>query len=466
MKIPAKFDDISEIKKIFPEDLPVVGIGVSAFQRSGLGKILPNYEILSLLETNDLAAIREQIPVTSVQKDLDGAWPEKLNTSSILKLKSVREWLNKKGKVNLFVYKAATPLDPIVEELGVRLLSSPGWVRKPLEDKKVFREEAKLAGIRIPRGENLRIEALTEKKWDELKKTYGERLVFQLTDYSTGGGQGTFFVDSLEEFKKFHEFTLSQERKIGLNFVNVCERVDGRAASITGCATKHGVVTGVLQTQIIDQPELVGFTGRSGVWLGHDWNVRFSDQAQLKAEALCQKWGEHIYEKGYKGIYGLDVVVTDNDEIVAIECNSRYTGAFPVYTMMQLNQHETPLDVWHLAEWLGLDYELDLDEVQRVSRQPKQGAHIILHNTSPQPIKMEKQVKAGVYKNNQFLRPGFSLADIKSDDEFVLCDRVPNQGQLVKPAERMGKLMFKRQVIDEKGRLLPEIREIIKAFGW
>jgi hypothetical protein len=464
MKIPAKFDDVSEIKKIFPAYLPVVGIGVSAFQRSGLGAILPNYEILSLLETNDLAAIRQEIPVISVQKDLDGAWPEKFNTSSILKLKSVRDWLNKKGKVNLFVYKAATPLDPIVAELNVRLLSSPGWVRKPLEDKKVFRVEAQAAGIRIPRGENLKISDLTKLKWDELKQIYGARLVFQLTDFSTGGGQGTFFIDKLEDFKKFHEFTRSQDRKIGLNFVNVCERVDGRAASITGCATKHGVVTGVLQTQIIDQPELVGFTGRSGVWLGHDWNVRFSEKAQLNAEALCKKWGEHIYQKGYKGIYGLDVVVTDNEEIVVIECNSRYTGAFPVYTMMQLNQHETPLDVWHLAEWLGLDYELDLDAVQSVSREPKRGAHLILHNTSSQPIKMEKQIKAGVYKNNQFLRPGFSLADIKSDDEFVLCDRAPNKGQVVKPAERMGKLMFKRQVIDNKGRLLPEIREIIKRL--
>ncbi len=466
MKIPAKFDKIADLKKIFPKNLAVVGIGVSAFQRSGLGAILPNYEILSLLETNDLAAIRKEMPVTSVQKDLDGAWPEKLNTSSILKIQSVREYLLKKGQVNLFVYKAATPLDPIVKELGVHLLSSPGWVRKPLEDKKVFRVEAQKAGIRIPQGENLPINELNEKKWDGLKQKYGERLVFQLTDYSTGGGQGTFFIKTKADFKKFHEFCLSPERRKELKFVNACEHVVGRSVSITGCATKHGVVTGILQTQIIDQPELVGFTGRSGVWLGHDWNVRFSEKAQRNAEALCRKWGGYIYQKGYKGIYGLDLVVDDNDEITAIECNSRYTGAFPVYTMMQISEHEMPLDVWHLCEWLGIDYEMDLNEVQKTSRESKRGAHLILHNTSPQPIKTKKQIKAGVYQQGKFLRPGFSLSDIRNDDEFVLCDRVPNQGQLVKPAERMGKLMFKRRVIDEKGRLLPEIKEILKAIDF
>lgn len=498
MKIPAEFSSIKEIKQIFkglPGGCRVVGVGVTAFQRSGLGYILPNYEILSLLETADLPAIRKICPVTSIEKNLGGERPQKLNTSSILSLPQAARWLGERKPVNLFVYKAATPLDPIVAGLGVHLLSSPGRIRKPLEDKKVFREEARTAGIGIPEGENLALEALTKKKWDEFKQKYGARLVFQLTDYSTGGGQGTFFVDKQEDWNRFWEFTKSQDRKKELKFVNVCGRVNGRAASITGCATRFGVVTGTLQTQIMDQSELVGFRGRSGVWLGHDWNVRFSGRAQKNAERLCQKWGEHIFKKGYKGIFGLDVMVGKNDEITAIECNSRYTGAFPVYTMLQLSQGEMPLDVWHLLEWLGADYEMNLDAVQAVGRQPKAGAHIIMHNREDRAVKVAGAVKAGVYRFGsatrnfrrahsdltesdatlraskfalpapiKYIRPGFSLLDIKSDDEFVLADRIPGLGQTVKPGERMGKLMFKRQIINDTGRLLPEIRQLIKTI--
>lgn len=539
MKIQARFEKLSEIKKLFPKDIEVVGVGVSAFQRSGLGYILPNYTILALLETADLPAIRQICPVTTIEKNLGGERPERLNTSSILRLKSVNKFLQSRQLrraqssasasspdilratfaadcINLFVYKAATPLDEIIKDLPacagrpVKLLSSPGRIRKPLEDKKVFREEAVKAGIKIPRGENLLISGLTQKKWDKLRQKYGDlpaqagKLVFQLTDYSTGGGQGTFFVNKQEDWKRFGEFTKSEERKKELKFVNVCERIEGRAASISGCATKYGTVTGILQTQIMDQPELVGFRGRSGVWLGHDWNVRFSEKAQYNAESLCKKWGEYIYQKGYKGIFGLDVVVSDeNDEVTIIECNSRYTGAFPVYTMMQLAQGEMPLDVWHLLEWLGLDYEMDIDEIQKASREPKKGAQIILHNREEREVRPRRQLKAGVYKLTarqtkfsaclsaqagshlpgeargcarqnlcacavEYLRPGFSLMDIKGDNEFVLADRVPNKGQTIKVGERMGKLIFKRRIIDEKGNLLPDIRGLVETiyFGF
>ncbi|MDZ4228747.1 MAG: hypothetical protein U1C50_00660, partial [Patescibacteria group bacterium] len=92
----------------------------------GLGYLLPNYKILSLLETVDLPAIRQVCPVTTIVGGLGGEYPQKLNTSSILRLPKVRDFFAQNGRVNLFVYKAATPLDPIVVELGVRLLSTPG----------------------------------------------------------------------------------------------------------------------------------------------------------------------------------------------------------------------------------------------------------------------------------------------------------------------------------------------------
>jgi hypothetical protein len=530
VKIPAEFDSLKAIRKIFAGAGRTVGVGVSAFQRSGLGYILPNYEILSLLETSDLGAIRKICPVTVIP----GPRPEKFNTLSILSLNWVRSWLGTRNFrrahtcrerrevarakicvpapfINLFVYKAAAALDSVIKTLPVRLLSSPGHIREPLEDKKQFRLEAAKAGIQIPAGVNLTLADLTLAKWDQLKLRLGQRLVFQLTDISAGGGQGTFFIDSRQDWKRFWEFVESQQRKKGLYFVNVCRRIAGQAASITGCATRYGVITGVLQTQIMDQPELAGFAGRNGVWLGHDWTVRFSETAQINAEILCQKWGEYIYRQGYKGIFGLDVVVGKDDQVTAIECNSRYTGAFPVYTMLQLSQGETPLDVWHLAEWLGLDYETDIDAVRQVNRRPKIGAHVILHSLADKPVPAGGAVKAGVYKISRqpyvpatdslalpasanylhtrnvrppkaapsrtslrklagnrltvkFVRPGFSLLDIKSNDEFVLCDRVPEPGQVVKPGEWIGKLIFKRRIIDNSGRLLPEIRAVIKGL--
>ena len=119
-------------------------------------------------------------------------------------------------------------------------------------------------------------------------------------------------------------------------------------------------------------------------------------------------------------------------------------------TMAQLANKEMPIDVWHLLEWLGVEYEMDLDEVQKVYQQPKEGAFVILHNLERKFVTPTKTVKAGVYrvarhspdepcirrvnlaKNStndirhstidkvnealkvEWVRPGFSLLDLRS----------------------------------------------------
>ncbi|MEA3355161.1 MAG: ATP-grasp domain-containing protein [Patescibacteria group bacterium] len=524
MLVRSRFEKIDEIKDLFSEDFLVVGVGVTAFPRSGLSYLLPNYKILSLLETGDLKAIRKKCEVVSVEKDLKGKFPEKYNTSEILKIKEVRDFLQGSVPCKLFLYKASMMTDRIVGGTDldlIKLLSTPGYIRKVFENKKEFRVDAKKAGVKIPKGETVWIDDLSEKKWGEFRQELGEQLVFQLTDYTIGGGLGTFFIDTKEDLKKFKEFVerrrviRAKEGKV-IEWVNITERIKGRQASIAGCATFYGTVAGVLQNQIMDQPELAALTGRSGVWLGQDWHVRFSEKAQLVAEEQVKKWGNYIYKKGYKGIFGLDLMVTDDDEVIVIECNSRYTGAFPVLTMAQLANKEMPIDVWHLLEWLGVEYEMNIDEVQKVYRQPKQGAFVVMHNLERKFVTPTKKVKAGVYRvisnpslfyktdsstfpakvdylhsqstgseksetkpsrfakallkqNGQeikieYVRPGFSLLDIKSEDEFVLCDRVPTEEMVLKPAERMGRLIFKRRIVTDEGELLDWTRGVVKAI--
>jgi len=499
MKVPATFENLDEIKKLFPQEVGVVGVGVTAYPRSALGYLLPNYKILSLLETGDLEAIRQICEVVSVEKNLGGVLPEKFNTSSILSLESVRRWLGKRNFPNLFVYKDSEAIDRVAGEMGLKILGTEGKIRKVFENKKQFREELEKAGLKPIQGLTLKVDEVDEKKWEELKIELGERLVFQLSDYSVGGGLGTFFINSKNDLKEFKEFVerrrlVRQELNKVIEWVNVTKFIEGESSSILGCATRYGTVTGGLQKQIIDQPELAALHGRSGVWLGHDWQVKFAEKAQKQAEKLCQQWGNYIYSQGYRGVFGLDVVVDKENIVYPVECNSRYTGAFPVYTMMQLDKGEMPLDIWHLLEWLGVDYEMDFKEVQKLGRGEKQGAQLLLHNLERKIVTPTKTVKAGVYKISsarhtkfsacsqlsgypdetlraqksvlpapiKFLRPGFSLLDIKDKNEFVLCDRIVGEEAVLKPAERLGRLVFKRKVMGQDNRLLPEIREVVK----
>jgi len=464
--IAPKFFDLGEIKELFPKDFKITGIGVTAFPRAAIGYLLPSYEVLSLLETADLESIRKVFPVVSLEKDLKAKLPEKFNTSEMLQLPEAKKYLSQKQA--LFLYKASKKSNRLAEEMGVKVLSTPGEIRSVYENKKEFRVEGKKAGINIIAGETLLVDDLTESKWQEYRQSLGEELVFQLPDYTVGGGLGTFFIREREDFLRFKDFVKRRREVREIEIVNVTKLIKGETSSMTGCATKFGVVTGKLQKQVMDQPELAALHGRDGVWLGHDWQVEFSEKAQAEAEALVKKWGEYIYKHGYKGIFGLDVMVDENDRVWPVECNARYTGAFPVYTMMQIAQGEMPIDVWHLLEWLGVDYEMNIDEVQKMSRQPKKGAHLLLHNMERRHVTPTKTIKAGVYKMEngkaEWIRDGFSLLDIQSEDEWVLCDKIPTEEAVLKPAERVGRLMFKRRVMGDDNRLLPEIKKVVKAM--
>ncbi len=480
IKIKPQFNGkFKSIKNFFPKKSQTVGIGVTAFPRAGIGYLLPNYKILSIIETVDLDSIRQLCPVISLEKTLKTTPPEKFSTSSLLSQPQSLDYLNglkKDGKVNLAVYKASTTVDALVLEKGFNLLSTPGRIRKEYEHKKYFRTEAEKAGLKLIPGRSMRVEKLLKLAvFDKMRQEYGEKLVFQLTGYSIGGGRGTFFINGKKDWLNFKEFIESTgQRIVKYTGVNVTRFIKGKETSVACCATRYDTLVGVLQTQIMSQPEVSPFISRNGVWNGHDWHLNFSSQAQTEAEKIAKTWGNYIYKQGYKGIFGLDLLVEEKtDKVWPVECNSRYTGAFPIYTMMQLNSGELPLDVYHFLEWFGVKYEIDPVKTQQLLRQPKKGAHLVICNMERRFVLVAGKVKGGVYKTFKdnkgelrikWLRPGFSLLDLKSSDEFILADRAPEQYMILKPAERIGRLIFKKQIINEKGEILPETKEIIQLI--
>ncbi|MBI4034908.1 MAG: hypothetical protein HY381_00740 [Candidatus Chisholmbacteria bacterium] len=475
-----KIDSLEKAREVLSR-VPgvVVGVGVTAWTRSGVAGLVSRYEVICFKESQELDQLRREFPV-KIGRGV------KMNTSSILSDKEIQKYLKSlprkaapRGEPEpkwLFVYKSSRPTEKIAADLGMKLIGNRAEIRDPYEDKKQFRILGKEAGLRLVEGETMRINELTNRKLG---------VVLQLTDYSRGGGVGTFFIKTPDNWREFDEFVRRRGQKRKLEWVNVTRLVEGLAASINGCVTKHGILTGVLQGQIVDQPELTALSGRSGVWLGHDWSsMRFSDKAQRNAESLVRTLGKHMAKRGYKGIFGMDVVVEQQDKVWPIECNSRYTGAFPTYTWVSIKNGEIPLDVWHLLEFMEVDYDMDFDKVQEMSRQPKEGAQILMHNLEADPssrrasarrgssVRVKGVVKAGIYRwqmigdrcRIEYTREGWNLLHLKNKDEFILTDGVPRQGQALKPAERLGRLLFNRAIVDATGRLLPEIQEVVKKL--
>ncbi|OGD62942.1 hypothetical protein A2160_04215 [Candidatus Beckwithbacteria bacterium RBG_13_42_9] len=466
-------NNLQQLKKyFFVLKEPVIGFGNTAFTRTGPAFLLPNYKIICIKETSDTEAIRQRCQVISLEKDLNCGPLKRHNTSAILHELQVQAYLKKLKGFWALVYRSSGRIEQTLKELSDDLLVNSSLVASPFEDKKEFRRLAVQAGLSILPGETIWIDSLDQDKYDMLQRQYGERLVFQLTDYKVGGGIGTVFIDHKNDFREFLEF-VARRRKRGkkLAWVNVTPLVEGISASITGMITHKGVLAGPLQLQLIDVPEVTAFYGRNGVFCGHDWQTqRFDIFFQKQAEELVTKLGIFMAKKSYKGIFGLDVVVDEKKgRVIPIECNARYTGAFPAYSMLQTEADEPNFDLFQLAEFMGIAYDFDFNQVQHQYRKSKVGSQLILHNQTRKWIRINGHLKAGVYEFKQgrlnWLRPGFAMQDIKDKEkEFVLTDGIVNCGQVFKPGERMGRLMFKRSIAQNHHQIKENEKEIVKAI--
>lgn len=450
---------------------PVIGIGVTAFTRVGPGFLLPNYSIICLLETADLESIRQTCLVYSLEKDFK-IKPEKLekqNTSSIMLQPPVYSFLKSLDRgTSLLPYKSSKKIEKICQQLGIKILSSPSSIRGPFEDKKEFRVLGRKAGLRLIPGETLLIDDLDEAKYEEARKKYGPDLVFQLPDYKIGGGIGTLFIKHKDDWQEFMAF-VKRRRNAGreLIWVNVTKFIKGISASISACVTRQGVLCGLVQTQLNDIPEATAFKGRKGVWCGHDWGWKqFNLGIQKKAEKIAKALGKFMYKKGYLGVFGIDLIIDKKDDLWPVECNSRYTGGFPVYSMMQNLYNEPSFDAFHLLEFLNIDYQVDLKKVQQLYQRPKTGAHLILRNQSRKWVKVKADIKGGVYQLKEkelvWQRPGFALEHLKNEDEFCLVDRAALKGRILKPGERLVRILFKDKIALSSNRLTEKASFICK----
>jgi hypothetical protein len=446
----------------------IVGIGVTAFNRVGLGLILPQYYIACLKNSADLKILKSKITnIFCVQQLENKDISLKYNSLSVLKSEKIIKKLNSLGKVSLFVYKSSQNIENQAGKLGFKILTNRAGIRDRLENKDRFTKILKQLNLNTIPDKKYKLSDFSWTKIVEFQKQFGPKVVLRLPEVTRGGGVGISFVKTRTDFLRFLKRKKQLAQTYDLKNVVIAKFIYGPSPSITGCATKYGTLAGVLQTQILDIPEVIDVKTGSGMFCGHDWSFKtYSFKIQAQAENIVKKFGAYIYKKGYKGIFGLDLLIDEqSNRVYACECNPRYTGAFPVFTMLQLKNKETPLDVFHLLEHMGADYQLNLPEVQTGLRKPKQGSHLLITNKANHLVENQGFLAAGVYtiKANklQFLRPGFDLRELKYKNEFIWTDGCPFRKTIIKPHLRIGKLLFNRAILKDHFSLKKEIKEIV-----
>jgi len=472
--------DLSSLQQFFRKNIktPVWGVGVYAFDRLGLEDIVPNYRLLALRYSLDTKLIEKDVEVFSLEKDMGLRHINApRNSTTVLGHPRVKKYLSKFNNPALIVYKTSFKMERICRENNWRLVGAPAkFGKKLLEDKVKFRKILLEINVPPPPGEivpakNLLINSKTDFFYFQNK--YGSPIVLQHP--RRGGGKGTFFIHSEDEWQTalrklriYEKEGAEIEEDINELEVIIAQYIKGPSPSITGCVTRHGILSTSPQYQLIDIPELYNPGKGSGLFCGHDWtSSRFAENILQQAYDIVEKVGLYFKTIGYKGIFGIDFVLDEETQkLFVTECNPRLLGSFPVTTMAQIRNNEPPILAFHLLEFLDADYLIDVREINALMRQPKFGAQMFPHNLTGRWARSNASVRPGIYKLKSkvksqkskvwyppradeldYIRPGYALKHLQYEDELLLTDGVLPKKAHYSPNRRLGRILALSNVL-------------------
>ena len=358
-------------------------------------------------------------------------------------------------------YVLYSPLDPPYKVNPLAYLMNSPTIAHAYENKRYFRDEfADL--IRVPEYEIRYMGELDRAaSYRDLHEQFGD---FVLQDEESSGSKGTYAIHSHDDYL---EAIKSLKRYSEGRTIVVSKFVHGEVSSIQVCVTKYGVFSGGLQRQLVDSkylcnPKMAGATK----WCGGEVGATYPDIVQHQAQEIASIVGSELSSHGYKGIFGIDLIVTPENEVYAIELNARLTGYSHVISNLQLLEGKVPFMLLHLLELNNMKYEVtDTEALPSISRYKKPVSLMIVNNPLHEDVVLKHYIRPGVYRYRDgeiaFVKEAYSLAALKGEDTMLISSR-HNAGDTVGSGKRMLKITKLGKTMNKKD-LNPRAQAMVAA---
>jgi hypothetical protein len=372
--------------------------------------------------------------------------------------------LRSKKFINLFrtdrrrKYVMYSPMDPPYAINPLAYLMNSPTIAHAYENKRYFRDE--FAGlIRMPEYEICYMKELDRAAaYKELQQKYGW---FMLQDEESSGSKGTYAIKSADDYVE--AIKLLKKFSRGRTIV-VSKFVKGEAASIQVCITKYGIFSGGIQKQLIDSKYLSNnkIEG-ANKWCGGEVGVDYPDIVYHQTQEMASVVGSELSSHGYKGIFGLDLIITPDYEVYAIEINARLTGYSHIISDMQLQNGTIPFMLLHALELGNFDYKVT-DQTTLPSsnlRYKKPVSLLVMNNPKDEDFVVPDYIRPGLYKQKkgrvEFVKPAMGLEALKGEDTMLITSRHAagdsvERGRRVLKVVKYGKTMAKNGDLNAKAR--------------
>jgi hypothetical protein len=430
---------------------PPIGAGIRAFPRLGPGLLLNEYRILCFSNTNDLPEIRALVPVDCLLEKIPSTPAPCKDTFTMLSNPFLEQaGFLPRGGARLLVYQETPNLAALAQSKGWRLLANPHPIRTRWQNKVWFRRRLLEAGLQVATWKQVELHELTPKLYRKLRKAWGHKMVLQIPDFPRGGGRATFFIsDEAELYALQRKWQGGRYKGHVIKEVMISPWIQGPSLSMEGCVTQGMVLCSPLQTQLLDLREVLP-PGQYGRFCGHQWQSEpYFTEMKHSARAFVEWVGAVLRKEGYLGIFGLDFALDERTgELFALECNPRYTGAFPVLTLLQLAHGGLPLEAFHLMAWLNQRIQVPEELMEQTAEDLPAASQILLFQKENKPSVISGNLMAGRYRwsdtRNAALRvgPAVPLPPLPwNPKDFLIIDGPPTEGTQLPPFEDLEPLV-------------------------
>ena len=450
----------ADIRRFFAHNTePIYYFNTTPFNLIGAEEWIGGLRFVNTIDCFDAQHPRTFVPEDHARPTLSGF--EAAN-QYLLEHPAVASFIEPRGKALFLMFDEQN--EASAERLGLQICLPAARLRNHLDSKVITTELAHRAGIAsVP---NVMSHITNYADLRRVAAALGPDVVVQLP-YGDSGNT-TFFISCEQDFQPHAARIAAQP------IVKIMRRIRCRQLTIEGCVTKHGTLVGPLQTELVGFPELTPF---GGGWCGNEvfaahesklLTIELRQQAQHATEAM----GEQLRQGGYRGCFGLDLLLDqDSGALYLGEMNPRITGATPMTSQAMLEADRAPLLLFHLLEWFGAEYELDVAAFNQQwlrAERLSSWSQMILEQTSVAEAQVATAPATGLWQMQadgtlRFIRSAFSPSAITNANEALFL-RTVNVGQSQHKGASLGRIISRGRLMTDDYQLQAQAQAWIRGF--
>jgi hypothetical protein len=379
---------ISDIRRYFHRnETPIYFISATNFNLIGIDEWVRRFKYINYIDCFDGQHPNVLVPTELPHEPFTCI--EDIN-NYLLQHKGVVDYIKARGPGKAVFLFFDERTEQICHDLGLDVCFPSATLRQTVDDKISATRIGDRAGVPSVPNVLARVQ-----NYDELltaAKSLGTDVVIQ-TAFGDSG-HTTFFIKDEADWNR-HAEDIAKEQE-----VKIMKRLRCRGSALEACVTRHGTIVGPLMTELIGFKELTPYRGG---WCGNEVSSdAFSRKIRKQAREKTFAFGEELRTMGYRGYFELDFLTDlDSEKLYLGEVNPRITGASAMTNLAAFAHADAPLFLFHLLEWSGVKFELDVEELNERWANPDNidsWGQLVIKHTGDSIEQITKAPSSGVWR--------------------------------------------------------------------